>query len=180
MNNRDMSILTINVKTKTAENTMDLAEDLKIDPMNINENFCSQPALYAYWATIAAQAKALVDKKKAELDRADDYLKKTLVGELDAEVRQQMEVDGEKITEGKVTNAIYKHTRYVEQQEKIYALRDELLNLQQQWTVLDIAKESMNQRKDMLISLGANLRQETTNTELALKAKNVANMIKNQ
>lgn len=175
-----MNILTINVKTKTSENTLNLAEDLKIDPMNINENFCSQPALYAYWATVCAQARALVDKKKAELDRADDYLRKTLVGELDAEVRQQMEMDGEKVTEGKVTNAIYKHPRYIEQQEKIYALKDELLALQQQWTVLDIAKESMNQRKDMLISLGANLRQETTNAELVMKAKTVSSMTKNQ
>lgn len=169
--NRDMEILEISIKTKSSETLVNLAEDLSIDTMNINEAFCEQPAKFAWWATVAAQAKALVERKKSEVERLEDYLKKTLVGELDTDVRMTLEMNGEKVTESKVTNGIYVHPRYKETQERLYALKDELLELQQKFAVLDIAKESMNQRKDMLISLGAQLRLEGGNTELMMKEK---------
>ena len=168
---RDMSILEVLVKTRTSENQVNLAEDLAIDYVNINEAFCEQPAKFAWWATVASQAKALVDAKKVELERAEDYLKKTLVGELDAEVRMTLEMNGEKVTETKVTNGIYIHPKYKESQERYYTLKGELLELQQKMAILDIARESMNQRKDMLISLGAQLRQEGGNIDLIMKAK---------
>ena len=178
METRDMEILEITVKTKSSETTLDLAKDLQIDPMNINEAFCEQPAKFAWWATVAAQAKALVEKKKAEIEQTEEYLKKTLVGELDAEVRTALEMNGEKVTEGKVTNGIYAHPRYQETQKRVFDLRAELLDLQQKYAVLDIAKESMNQRKDMLISLGAQLRLEGNNSELVLLKEKAAKTIK--
>lgn len=177
--NKDMEILEICVKTKSSETNINLAEDLAIDAININEAFCEQPAKFAWWATVAAQAKALVEHKKSEVERTEDYLKKTLMGELDAEVRASLEMNGEKVTESKVANGIYVHPKYKETQEKLYKLKDELLELQQKFAVLDIAKESMNQRKDMLISLGAQLRLEGNNTELVVKEKAAAEVIKN-
>ncbi len=171
--NRDMEILEITVKTKNSENCINLAKDLVIDTININEAFCEQPAKFAWWATVAMQAKSLVDHKKLELEKMEDYLKKTLVGELDSEVRTSLEMNGEKVTESKVTNGIYIHDKYKATQERIYKLKDELLELQKKFAVLDIAKESMNQRKDMLISLGAQLRLEGGNLDLAIKGKKV-------
>lgn len=171
MEARDMEILEITVKTKSSETTLDLAKDLQIDPMNINEAFCEQPAKFAWWATVAAQAKALVERKKSEIEQTEEYLKKTLMGELDAEVRTTLDMNGEKVTESKVVNGIYAHPKYQETQKKVFDLREELLDLQQKYTVLDIAKEAMNQRKDMLISLGAQLRLEGTNAELVMKEK---------
>lgn len=166
---RDMEILTITVRTKSSENTVDLAEDLKIDVNNINEAFCEQPAKFAWWSTVAAQAKSLVDRKKLQIDAQEDYLKKTLTGELDYEIRASLEMNGEKVTETKVTNGICSHERYKAEREKLYGLREELIDLQDKATLLDIAKESMVQRKDALISLGAQLRTEGSNTELTMK-----------
>lgn len=166
---RDMEILVVTVKTKNSENTVDLNEDLRIDSENINEAFCEQPAKFAWWATVAAQAKSLVDRKKLEIEAQDDYLKKTLTGELDYEVRTSLEMNGEKVTESKVTNGIYSHETYKSERDKLFAMKQELLDLQAQATVLDIAKESMIQRKDALISLGAQLRLEGSNTELSMK-----------
>ena len=173
MEARNMEILEITVKTKSSENTIDLAKDLQIDPANINEAFCEQPAKFAWWATVAAQARALVEKKKAEIDQTEEYMKKTLMGELDAEVRTTLDMNGEKVTESKVLNGIYAHERYQETQKKVFDLREELLDLQQKSTVLDIARDAMNQRKDMLISLGAQIRQELTNVELTMKEKSI-------
>lgn len=166
---RDYSILSIEVKTRTSTTQMDLAEDLKIDSVDINQAFCDQPAIYAYWATVAAQAKALYDRKKLAVDKKEDYIKKTLVGELDTEVRMELEMNGEKVTETKVTNGIYVHSRYKEEIAELYEMKEELLELQAQVTTLEIAKDAMNQRKDMLISLGAQLRQEGGNVDITIK-----------
>lgn len=172
--NHDMSILNIEVVTRTSTNQIDLAEDLRINSVDINKDFCEQPAKFAYWATVAVQAQALVDRKKMEVDKQDDYIRKTLVGELDAEVRQEMEMNGEKATETKVTNRIYIHERYKAEVTKLYDLKEELLELQQKSALLNVAKDAMVQRKDVLISLGAQLRLEGNNsTDLSLKAAEV-------
>lgn len=179
MTDRDTSILSIVVKTKTSENTIDLAKDLKIDIDNINDSFIDQPCKYAYWATVAAQAKTLADRKKLEVDRQEDYLKKTLIGELDVAVRQDLELNGEKITETKVTNGIYAHEMYKEQMDRLYSLKEEFVELQSQVDVLEAAREAMDQRKDSLISLGAQLRTEGSNTDLTIR-KAQANEIINK
>ena len=77
-------------------------------------------------------------------------------------------MNGEKITEQKVLNGIYYSTEYRDEMSNLYELKEELLELQSQLSVLDIARESMNQRKDMLISLGAQLRQEGNNLDLTI------------
>ena len=179
---RDLSILSINVKTSNSENLIDLSKDLKIDMDNINKAFCDQPAKFAWWATVTAQAKTLVDRKKLEIAKQEEYLKKTLVGELDAIVRTNLELNGEKVTETKVSNSIYSHELYLQTQEELHKLREELLELQQNLSVLEIARDAMIQRKDMLISLGAQIRNETSNSELCLKkatAKKIVNKYKN-
>ena len=177
--NHDWEILNIEVRTKSSVNQINLAEDLKVAMENINECFIEQPAKYAYWATVAAQAQSLVDHKKLEVDKQEEYLKKTLIGELDTEVRQELEMNGERVTETKVTNGIYVHPRYLEHQEILFELRQELLDLQENSTILNIAKDSMMQRKDVLISLGANMRNEGTNLDLSMK-KATANDIINK
>lgn len=171
---RDMSILNITVKTKTSENTVDLGEDLKINISDINQDFCEQPAKFAWWATVAAQAQSLVDRKRLDVDRQDDYIRKTLVGELDTEVRNEMEMNGEKATEAKVSSRIYSHDKYQAEVNKLYMWREELLELQLQAARLNAAKDAMVQRKDALISLGAQLRLEGNNvSDLSIKAAEV-------
>ena len=70
------SILNIEVKTQSSTHQVNLGEDLLIEPEHMNEAFIEQPAKFAYWATVALQAKSLVDKKKLEVDKQEDYLKK--------------------------------------------------------------------------------------------------------
>lgn len=175
---KDMEILTFTVKTKKSENDVSLAEDLKISD-DINQDFCEQPAKFAWWSVVAAQAQALVDKKKLEIDKQEDYLKKTLIGELDTEIRQELEMNGEKVTETKVTNGIYCHERYVEHLNILYELQEEYQELKEKAIILGIAKDAMVQRKDMLISLGAQLRTEGVGTsELIVKTQQANEIIK--
>ena len=138
-----------------------LKVDLQFTPEDINTAYMEHPTKFAYWAVVAAQAKAVMDKKKLEVERQDEFLRKTLVGELDRIVRCNLESDGEKVTEAKVASNIYVHPRYLEEQAKLYTLQDELLELQNQHGLLCAAKDAMIHRKDMLVSMGAQLRQES-------------------
>lgn len=169
MEDRDWEILSVEVKTKKSTTSMNLAEDLVIDEYNLNEAFMNQPALFAWWATVAAQARAIADKAKLAVEEQEDYLKKRLIGELDTEVRQQLEMDGEKITETKVTNGIYCHERYVEESKKLYELKEKYLECNANAVTLEIGRDAMNQRKDTLISLGANMRNDINNLDLNIK-----------
>lgn len=138
-----------------------LEEDLSFTPENIKDAFSSQAAKYAYWSVVTAQAKNALDRKKSEIDRQEEYIRKTLMSELDIVVRQKLaEESSTRVTEARVTSAIYTHLRYQEAQNKLYALQNELLDLQYQYNLLSAAKDAMIHRKDMLVSMGAQLRQE--------------------
>lgn len=166
----DWSVLEVQVRTSPSHcDRIDLGSDLNIDMTDINEAFCDQPAKFAYWATVYAQAQALVRQKEVEVSQYEEYMRKTLVGKLDSKVRQQIEMDGGKVTEGKVTSGIYAHPEYEEAQEHLSELREELINLRASADMLYAAREAMNQRKDMLISLGAQLRQEGSNSAVMVR-----------
>lgn len=174
---RDTSFLELDVNMSGKHYKQDLAEDLKINVDDINESYIDQPSKFAWWAVLAAQARARADKLKSSVDKQDEHIRKTLMGELDAKVREELELDGEKVTEGKVTNGIYKHPRYVEEMAKLHALRDEFVEANEDASILGAAKDAMNQRKEMLISLGAQLRTDMSNVELDMKKKQAADII---
>lgn len=159
----------VNVNLQT--DTVELEDDLSIDQNNLTDSYIDQPAKFAFWATLCVQAKSKVDAKKIELDKHEEYWKKQLCGELDGKVRMEMEVNGEKITESKVTAAIPQHPDYQAAAEHYYELKTELAELQADWAALEVAKEALNQRKEMLISLGAHIRMEVNNLDLTLKEK---------
>ena len=165
MDKERREILEIEVHTSKSHITVNLADDLEIKSTDIKSAYMEQPGKFAYWSTVALQAKFAYERKKQEVNRQEEYLRKTLYGELDSVVRAQMEMDGEKITETKVASNICTNEQYLEEQAKLYELQDELIVLQGRYQQLDAAKEAMNQRKDMLISLGAQLRAENANTE---------------
>ena len=131
-----------------------------INVANINESYIDQPAKFAYWATLATLARSKANKIKRELDREQDYIKTTLTGSLDSKVRAQLEIDGEKVTETKVTNGIFTHPEYISYKAKIADKQREYDEADEQARLLEVGRETMNQRKEMLISLGAQLRTD--------------------
>lgn len=178
---KDDSILIIDIKTKTGGNqSVDLAEDLKINIDDLSESYIDQPGKYAWWAVLAAQARASADRKKSEVENLEDYIKKTLKGELDAEVREDLELSGEKITENKVDNGIYSHPKYVEKTKQLHSLRLEYVELNETASILEAARNALDQRKDVLISLGAQLRSEIGNTGLSLKKEQARQVLNNK
>jgi len=124
----------------------DLASDLKIDVNNINEEFSNQPAIFAWWATLASIANEIHQKKKLQ--------RKILEAELDKEKRKELEATkGRKVTERIVEREVMLDDRWKQAYlEEIEAGR--------QASILSAATEALRQRKDMLTSLGLQLREE--------------------
>lgn len=160
---KDLSILELTVNLSQNVYNLDLAEDSKIDVNNLNQGFIEQPTIFAWYATLAAIAKSKVTKLKREVEKQDEYIRKTLIGTMDGKIRKQLEIDGEKVTETKVTNAIYADVEYISNVNKLNSLKDELTEAEEQSAILEVARETMIQRKDMLISLGAQVRSEYDN-----------------
>lgn len=151
-----------NVET-ILQGQFDLKTDLEFTPEDIISAYHQYPTKFAQWTVVAAQAKVAADKKKLEVDHQEEFMKKSLMGELDKTVRHKMDEQGEKITEARVTNAIYVHSRFLEEQNKLHLLQDELIELQYQAGLLMAAKDAMIHLKDMLVATGIQLHQEIPN-----------------
>lgn len=169
LQDRSAEFLTLTVSTPFGKYSQDLNSDLEIHPEDLNSDYCDQPAKFAWWATLAASAQAVVDRLKTKIEIQDTLIRKDLKGKLDSEIREQMELDGIKVTEGKVEAAFYSHAEYLEAANTLKELQQQLIDAQDQARILGVAKEAMNQRKDMLISLGAAMRMDMGNLELAVK-----------
>lgn len=123
----------------------DLAHDLPINESNINAEFMVQPELFAWWATVMELAKDLVAREKYRLER--------VYAVVDHRIRRHYTTNspGTRITEKMVENEVISDKEY---QEAKFAY----LKAKKQLGLLMAGKEAMVQRKDMLISIGANMR----------------------
>ena len=125
--------------------SQDFLDDVAINDIDIDGAFRSQASLFASYAAkhFEAQqqlgnAKILLDLKKARLDK---------------EIRDRLVEEKAKATEATVENEIKRHPTYMS------ACKD----MNEASAIVDLLKnalEAFKQRKDMLISLGANQREE--------------------
>jgi hypothetical protein len=122
-----------------------LQDDLPINESNITAEFIVQPELFAWWATVMELAKDLVAREKYRLDR--------LYAITDHNVRKFYNDNKQKVTEKIVENEVITDEEY--QKAKL-----EYLEAKKQLGLLLAGKEAMVQRKDMLISIGANMRAQ--------------------
>jgi len=138
-----------------------LEEDVKINSSDLDGEFVEQPRKYVWWAVLSEIAKDLVAQKKYEMEM--------LYARLDHEKRTAAMAAKVKLTERMVENEVITDTRY----QKCMA---EYLEIKKQNGVLGAGKEAFAQRKDMLISLGANYRAEGNADPVILQevAKNKA------
>ena len=90
---RDTEFLCLTVEMSGKTYAQDLNEDLRINADDINESYIDQPSKFAWWAVLAAQARAKADRIKSAIEKQDEYIRKILTGELDAEVRKNLELE---------------------------------------------------------------------------------------
>jgi hypothetical protein len=128
----------------TYDNTF--SDDVRIDRTNIEEELVTQAEKYAYYAFLAATARAKAAYGK--MDRDQTYAR------VDHEKRNVAKaIPGFKQTEKMVENEVITDARFIEAEKKYLDLN--LLADQ-----LEKAERAMAQRREMLIQLGGITRQQ--------------------
>lgn len=143
------------VKVSAQKHEVDsVNEDLRIDEDNLNSEYTKQPSLFTWYAVMSAESEALRDSLKFELEM--------LYAQIGKQVRLEIELCGDKVTEKLIDQEIARKEEYRQKKE-------ELLEANRQFNVMKAVKEGLVQKKDMLISLGANLRGEIGSNVKILK-----------
>lgn len=153
------------IKIKTADGsvkTFDISDELTIE--DINEAHIDQAGKFAFWASVSEVAKANVEMAKADMETAE--------AEADEKARKYLEMEGIKITEKAVERAIKGESSFVDAQKKY-------LQAKRNAGVLKSVAEAFEHRKEMIIGLGANHRQEYDGSRelrtMKEKAKGITN-----
>jgi len=141
----------------------DLNIDLDINRTDINTELSHQPAQFAWYATLNELARDKVQTLKNQLG--------ILESELDFKIRRDWDTDSGKMTEAGVAAAIKLNLKH-QQQTELY------LEAMKNQGILNVAKLAFEQRKDMLISIAANMRGES-DVDLRVNKEKVAETIKN-
>lgn len=145
---------TIEVMMWEGETTeLDLDAMVPISKDLITE-FRDQASLYAYVAMMTADAEALWLEAKMETAEVK--------ADTDKEVRQDLLQNGEKVTEDKVKAEVEVRRGYKECKRAEIDARAQML-------ILRAVERSLDQRAQMLISLGAHLRAEADQTGMLIK-----------
>lgn len=121
---------------------------------DISLEFKEQASKYAYIAVLAAQAEAEWQESKTRLKRT--------YANIDKDTRGRLAVVGGKVTEAMVSAEIELTRGYVED-------RDEEQFYHRQYLIMRAIETSMKMRADMLVSLGAQLRNEASQLGLTTK-----------
>lgn len=133
--------------------TSEIQDDLYINHADLQEEFLRQPELFAWWASTCELAKDLVARQKFLLER--------LAANIDHQARMEAETASQalgktvKLTEKMVENTVIGNKEY---QTAMF----QYLELKKQYGMLQAGKDAIEQKKDMLISLGANYRAEAS------------------
>jgi len=135
-------------------------KQLEIDENDLNRELTKQPGLYSRWGILAVEAKSYRDKLEEVLKVAD--------AKIEDEIRTKAEKENRKykITGGEILSKLLQDPRHTK------AMAD-YLKAKKEADILWVgAREAFAQRKDCLISLAANLREEL-DSQLTIRRKKV-------
>jgi hypothetical protein len=135
----------------------ELYDNLTIDDTDLDKEFVEQPRLFAWWAAVETLIKDLYETKKTQLKR--DY------AVIDARVREEGKITETRLTEKMIENTVITDPKY-------QIAENELAEIRKQFSLAHVGKEAFEQRKEMLISLGANRRSEVSANPIVKKEKN--------
>jgi hypothetical protein len=153
---RNYSGIQIDVVIQGEKYASDLNLDLLINDSLLEEEFIDQPRKFAWWAAVEILARDQFEVKKTQLKR--------LYAVIDKRTRDAGVESGKKLTEKMVENTVLTDLEYQKAE-------NELGNIKKQYNFAHVGKEAFEQRKEMLISLGANYRAEITADPTIVKEK---------
>lgn len=131
-----------------------LAKDVAIDQNDLSGEFAKHASLYAYYASLARRAEYEADK----LGHQEDLV----YAKLDTDIRKKAAAENEKLTEAAIKNRILLDSRH-------QAIVQRKLDAELVANLAKEAAESFKQRRDMLIQMGSDAREEMRG-ELRMRA----------
>jgi len=134
--------------------TFDIMKVFGIDEDNLTKEFQSQSAVYAYFSTLAAAAEDRM--RKAEFKKEQEYARS------DTWYRKEAENNNQKLTEPMVKAKIIMDEDYTQ------AVEEENTAIYE-FKVLKAIVSAMEQRSNMLISLGSHVRHESSMTGMNIR-----------
>lgn len=137
----------------------ELAIDIAINPVDLDNGMLSQASLFARYAYKSAQAQSHAEKMKASFE--------ILESALDGEHRSLLADGGGKVTEAMIRQAIVSDGRWGKAQAKLIEAR----------TTASFSKdvlEAFKQKRDMLVQLGINSREEMKGVMRVMDADQLA------
>lgn len=149
--------LELNDSHLTVNGTIWNVDDLfRIEEANLVTEYANQAATYAHFSTLVAQAE--FEAAQAENLKDMEY------AAADENWRKSLQEIGEKFTEASVRSLVLQDAEYQKCVEKA-------LETQRNFKVLRALARALEQRADMLVSMGAHLRAEMGMTGMSLKEK---------
>lgn len=152
MSNFDETIYKEIVVIGTDRRTVGELFEIELD--DISYEFSTQASRYAFLGMQLARAEIAWQEAKTNVEK--------VYAEEDSRVRELWESSGMKFTEAKIKGAVQQSDRYQNMvAEELRALKD--------YKLLRAIVDAMRQRGEMLISLGAQLRQEYDVTGMSIR-----------
>jgi len=134
----------------------DIMDVFDIDNDDLSKEFSKQPALFAYFSALQADAERLT--ALAEFDRDAEY------AAADEAYRHALDLQDKKYTEAVIRSNVL-------QDEDYDAANRKFLEFQYFSNLLKLIVRALSQRSEMLISLGAQIRQEISMTGMNVREK---------
>lgn len=147
-------VLQVKIKEGQQPQKLDLNVDLDINRENINAEMTNQPSMFAWYAVLHELAKA----KSVEMKRKE----KAFRAELDKKIRSKAKEDEVKLTETAIDSIITTSPDFINIQKLCN-------NADLEAGLLNVARQAFEQRKDMLISISSNMRNEVDTDIKVLK-----------
>jgi len=148
----------IDIKIAGKEWSGSLRDVIRIQESRLSEEFAEQPSIYAWFAALTEVAGAEYENKKFGLS--------VLKANTEKRVRYELFAKGEKTTESAVSSL-------VQTDDTLINANMALLEVERQYSLLRAVTKSLEQRKDMLIALGAMKRQEMFQVDMGIDIEKV-------
>lgn len=126
--------------------TYNLKEELAVNNFNVREEFLKQPAKYSYWTALLEQLRLYQETYELQAEKRK--------AELYEPSRQQLILSGiAKPTKDQIDAQVMLDDEY-------YKLRQDVVNMEFTVRQVQYVVKAFEQRKDMLIQYGADLRRD--------------------
>jgi hypothetical protein len=151
--------LKLSVSFGKRKRKLDLAGELRITHDNseiLTEEMSKQPAKYAWYGVLAAMASEAYDRMKAA--------NKAMYAELSKKHRRHRDDLGLKITDKIIESDVEADKKYIDH-------CDALITARRDKDILNVAVRAFEQRKDMMQSIGGQLKREQEVSVRSLQEK---------